>query len=468
MSQVSKVNDNDPLKSSVEMLELASEYSKAYLAEINSRSVEPDDSALDALKTLEVPLPDNGNSPAETIELLNSVGAPATVATTGGRFFGLVVGGALPATVGARVLNTAWDQLATSQATSPIAIQLEKVAATWLLDLFALPSHSSVGFVSGTTMGNFICLAAARHKLLARQGWNVEEQGLNGAPALHIVASEEIHVTVKKVLAMLGFGHANVDYVPSDENGAMMVDALPELSELSLVLTQAGNVNSGAFDPISDIADKTQEVGAWLHVDGAFGLWAATSRSKKQALHGYENADSWVTDGHKWLNTPYDCGIAICKHPEAMHNAMSTVAPYFAKGFDAAPKDMVPELSRSLRASEVWAALHSLGRAGVEGLINRCCEHANMAAGRLAMAGFEIVNDVVLNQVVVSHTEHEDKMAALADRVCASGEAWFGATHWKGRDAFRMSFSSWVTRDQDVNRAVDAIIDVARAMKILS
>lgn len=468
MPDKSKRISRNPLISSIEVLDLASEYSKRYLAEINTRRVEPGATAINALSNLDMPLPVSGTPPKHTISLLNEIGGPATVATAGGRFFGLVVGGSLPATVGARVLNAAWDQLATSSSTSPIAIQLEKVVSGWLLELFGLPPCSSVGLLSGTTMGNFICLAAARHKLLARQGWNAEEQGLNGAPALHIVASEEIHVTVKKVLSMLGFGHANVEYVACDENGAMMIDALPELSEMSLVLAQAGNVNSGAFDPISKIAEKTKEVGAWLHVDGAFGLWAATSKAKKHALLGYENADSWVTDGHKWLNTPYDCGIAICRHPEAMHNSMSTVAPYFAKGFDAAPKDMVPELSRSLRASEVWAALHSLGKEGIEELVDRCCKHATMAAQRLEQEGFDIVNEVNLNQVVVSHSKYEAKMAELAEQVCASGEAWFGATHWKGRDGFRMSFSSWVTQDEDVERALNAIIKAARKMKILA
>jgi len=364
-------------------------------------------------------------------------------------------------------MNAAWDQLATTRATSPVAFALERVVTDWLLELFGLPKGCSVGLVSGTTMGNFICLAAARHKILANQGWNVEERGLNGAPSIHVVASMEIHVTVKKVLAMLGLGHANVDYVPCDVNGAMILEKIPALTEMSIVLTQAGNVNSGAIDPISKIVDRANNTGAWVHVDGAFGLWAASSKSKSRLLQGYEKADSWVTDGHKWLNTPYDCGIAVCKHPEALHNSMATVAPYFKESGTVDSKDMVPELSRSLRASEVWAALHSLGKEGIEQLVDRCCDHAQKAANSLTLAGFEVLNDVVLNQVVVSHSTHQDKLAELVDRVCATGELWMGATHWQGRDAFRMSFSSWVTRDHDVERATDTIVDVARSMKIL-
>lgn len=395
--------------------------------------------------------------PLETIEKLDRLGSPATVATAAGRFFGLVVGGSLPATVGARVLNSAWDQLATMDATSPVGVELEQVAANWVLEVLDLPKESSVGFVTGTTMGNFVCLAAARHALLKRQGWDVEAQGLNGAPKIHIVASAEIHITVKKVLSMLGLGYADIEYAACDDDGAMLVDELPKLSELSLVLTQAGNVNSGAIDPISKISEAAREVGAWVHVDGAFGLWAAASSNKRHLIEGFENADSWVTDGHKWLNTPYDCGLAICKHPQDIHSSMATIAPYLEVGVHVAPKDMIPELSRSARGLDIWAALRSLGREGVEDLIDRCCTNASLMAASLEGMGFTILNQVVLNQVVVTLNGHEDKMAQLAMRVNRSGEAWFGPTIWKGRAAFRMSFSSWVTNEDDVVRTANAI-----------
>lgn len=456
----------NPLQSSIDALQSAQCKAQTYLKNIYTRAVTPSNSDLSNLAMLDIELPENSNEANESIELLDKYGSPATVATVGGRFYGLVVGGALPATVGTRVLAAAWDQLATSEATSPVSMQLERTATKWLQQLFGLPASCSVGFVSGTTMGNFVCLAAARHRQLAKQGWDVEKQGLCGAPPLHLVASEEIHITVTKVLAMLGLGSDNVESVATDDNGAMLLEAMPELKPESIVITQAGNVNSGAIDPISEIADLSRKVGAWVHVDGAFGLWAATSETSKHKLKGFEKADSWVTDGHKWLNTPYDCGIAFCQHPKSLHNAMATVAPYLSNGFDRAPKDMVPEFSRSARAMDVWAALHSLGKSGVSDLVDRCCQHARFAASELEKLGFEILNQVELNQVVVSHPTHENRLAELTDRVCANGEAWFGVTHWKQRDGFRLSFSSWVTTQGDVTRLINTIKSTATDMGI--
>lgn len=456
----------NPLEESIRALRSAVAGATDYLGGINQRAVAPTDASLTALSALDTDMPTDPQDPVSTIDMLNKLGSPATVATTGGRFYGLVVGGSLPATVGTRVLAAAWDQLATSEATSPVSMQIERTTARWLLRLFGLPLESSVGFVSGTTMGNFICLAAARTTQLSKQGWDVEKQGLVGSPPLHIVASEEIHVTVSKVLSMLGLGSANIDPVKTDPNGAMLLDHLPALTSHSIVLCQAGNVNSGAIDPIGAISERARKVGAWVHVDGAFGLWAAACNDKRELMQGFELADSWVTDGHKWLNTPYDCGIAFCRHPQSMHQAMSTVAPYLTKGFEAAPKDMVPELSRSARALDVWAALHSLGETGVDDLINRCCRHARTAADALDAMGFDILNKVSLNQVVVSHPTHEARLTDLVDAVCASGEAWFGVTRWKGRDGFRLSFSSWVTQDSDIHRLVSAIAKYAEELKI--
>ena len=448
---------SSPLADSVHAIEVASKMAAEYLTSLPERRVAPSDLALTNLEHFNEPLPHDLSDPAQTLELLHRYGSPATVATAAGRFFGLVVGGSIPAAAGARVLNAAWDQMATTDATSPVAVALEKVASGWVLELLGLPSESSVGYVSGTTMGNFVCLSAARHALLNKQGWNVEKQGLYGAPKLHVVASEETHITVKKVLSMLGLGSDNVNYVACDQDGAMRLDKLPPLTELSVVLTQAGNVNSGACDPIGEIARIAKQSGAWVHVDGAFGLWAAASRTKRALLPNLELADSWVTDGHKWLNTPYDCGMAICKHPSQVHAAMSTVAPYLKMGSAAAPKDMVPELSRTVRGVEMWATLRSLGRQGVEDLIDRCCDHAQIMAQALSGLGFEVLNQVVLNQVVATYPGKENQMTRLAEHVVHSGEAWFGPTHWRGRDAFRISFSSWVTSEADVHRAIAAI-----------
>ena len=457
-----------PLNASKRVLEQASKFSSEYFDYISMRQVQPSDCAKANLEKLTFALPESACDPLETLQLLQDIGSEATVATTGGRFHGLVVGGALPATVGARVLNAAWDQLATNEDTSPLAVHLERVAASWLKELFALPKESSVGFVTGTTMGNFICLAAARHRVLSKHGWNVEAKGLDGAPQLRIVASEEIHVTVKKVIAMLGLGTDNMELVPCDRNGVMKLEEMPELDQDTIVLAQAGNVNSGAVDRIAEIAKITKASDSWFHLDGAFGLWAAVSNSKKHLLSGLEQVDSCVTDGHKWLNTPYDCGIAICADAEAMHSAMSTVAPYFTKGSDIPPKDMVPELSRSARAIDIWAALHSLGRGGIEALIDRCCRHAVLASEILKQHGFEVLNDVVLNQIVISHPTQEHQLQELTNRVCASGETWFGTTFWQERHGFRMSFSSWVTSDEDVKRSISAILLEARNMKIIS
>jgi glutamate/tyrosine decarboxylase-like PLP-dependent enzyme len=311
-----------------------------------------------------------------TLELLDRAGSPATTATAGGRFFGLVMGGSLPAALGARVLAASWDQAGFNEVISPVAIRLEKIAGRWVLDLLGLPKDASVGFCTGATMGNFLCLAAARHALLERQGWNVERDGLFGAPKLRVIASAQSHVTIGKALGMLGVGTASVQRVSCDDNGAILDAAMPEVDAGTLVIAQAGNVNSGAIDPIGAIAARIKGSGAWLHVDGAFGFWAAASATTAHLLRGAEMADSWVVDSHKWLNTPYDCGMAICRHPQAIHAAMATQATYLAAGGKAPPKDMVPEFSRAARGVEVWAALHSLGRQGVADLIERCCAHA--------------------------------------------------------------------------------------------
>ncbi len=447
---------SDPLNSSELALRTAVQHAEVYLSDLYRRQVAPTPEALEALALLGGPMPKAGTNPQEVINTMATIGGPATMATAGGRYFGLVVGGSLPATVGTRVLNAAWDQLASSQSTSPLITRIEQITSQWLLELFGLPEDCSVGYVSGTTMGNFLCLAAARHEILMKYGWNVEKQGLRGSPQIQIVASAEIHVTVKKVLSMLGLGTADVVYVKTDQNGGMDVADLPVLGPNSIVLAQAGNVNTGAIDPIGKLGDITEQAGAWLHVDGAFGLWAAASENTRHWLKGYEKANSWVTDGHKWLNTPYDGAMAICRSPHAIHQAMATQAPYLVSGHAVEPKDMVPELSRGARALDVWAALKSLGKDGVALLVDRCCQHARLAARLLDDMGFEVLNDVVLNQVLVSHAE-STKLSQLVELVCQSGEAWFGLSRWRGVDAFRLSFSSWVTQEQDVLRLLQAI-----------
>jgi glutamate/tyrosine decarboxylase-like PLP-dependent enzyme len=451
------IDSHSLLVHSIDAFRVAAGHGERYLRDLEARNVAPNASALSDLERFREALPEGPSDPAASLDLLARYGGPATMATAAGRFFGLVVGGTLPAALGARVIASAWDQVVFNDGTSAVGVELEKIAAGWLLDLFGLPGEASVGFVTGTTMGALVCLAAARHALLAKAGWDVAAKGLNGAPRLHVVATAQMHVTNAKVLSLLGFGAQDITYVVCDEQGRMKPDALPELTGRSLVIAQAGNVNSGAVDPIGEICARARAAGAWVHVDGAFGLWAAASPKTRHLVSGYEAADSWVSDGHKWLNTPYDCGFAICRWPQAVHAVMATVAPYLKAGESAAPKDMVPEFSRSARGVEVWAALRSLGREGVADLVDRCCHLARLFADQLRAAGFEILNDVVLNQVVATLPGREAHMPEIAARVRASGEAWFGPTRWRGVDAIRLSVSSWVTTEEDVRRTVAAI-----------
>jgi len=428
-----------------------------YLHSLSERRVSPSQEALDALAGFDEKLPLRPSSVTDVLTMLHMLGSPATTATAAGRFFGLVVGGTLPATLGARILSSAWDQIVFNDVLSPVGVKLEQVASKWLLDILALPLQCSVGFTTGATAANFTCLAGARHTLLERQGWNVEKQGMSGSPPLRIVASEQIHVTVIKALTLLGIGTDNIEYIPCNTQGQIVPERLPHVNDRTVILLQAGNVNSGASDPIADIAAQTAGTGAWIHVDGAFGLWAAASPNVRKQLTGYDAADSWVVDGHKWLNTPYDCGIAISRTAGGVHSAMTTQAPYLKAGGTVAPKDMVLEFSRSARGVEVWAALKSLGRRGVASLVDRCCEHARSFELGLTKLGFEILNDVVLNQVVATFQGAEHRMSELAEAVQMSGDAWFGPTKWRDRQAIRISISSWITKPEDVERALEAI-----------
>ncbi len=445
----------DPRTQSRQSLELSSDMASAYLETIWQRDVAASERACADLSGFDGEMPVAPSDSSDTLHVLDKLGSPATTATTGGRFFGLVAGGTLPAALGARVLTSAWDQAVFSDVTSPVGVKLEQVASKWLLDVLGLPAHCSVGFVTGATMANFTCLAGARHAILEKQGWDVQKQGLWGAPPVRVIAGQQAHVTILKALTMLGIGTDLIEWVACDDQGRMDVSKMPVPDENTIVLAQSGNVNSGASDPIADIV--AQANGAWVHVDGAFGLWAAASDATRDQLAGYDGADSWVVDGHKWLNTPYDCGLAICKHPTAIHAAMATQAPYLKVGGEAAPKDMVPEFSRAARGAEIWAALHSLGREGLSDLLDRTCRHARMLADGLRDQGFEILNDVVLNQVVAAVPFADGWSGKMAADVQSSGEAWFGPTHWQGREAVRFSVSSWATTEDDIAQTLNAV-----------
>ena len=398
--------------------------------------------------------------PESVISFLDEVGSDATVATAGGRYFGFVTGGALPAATASSHLAAAWDQNTVLDVTSPLAAALESTCARWLVDILSLPVETAAGFVTGATMANFSGLAAARHALLKRQGWDVESQGLFGAPPITVVVGDEVHVSLLKALSLLGLGRDRVVRVPVDGQGRMRPDALPALGDSTIVCIQAGNVNSGAFDPAAEICAAARGTGAWVHVDGAFGLWAAAAPGRAHLTAGVEQADSWATDAHKWLNVPYDSGIVFCRDGSQLRGAMSTSAAYLIEGEKREPSHYTPELSRRARGIEIWAALRSLGRAGVAELIERTCQHAARFAQALNEAGYEVLNDVALNQVLVSFGDAETTRRVISE-IQAEGTCWCGGTVWQGHTAARISVSSWATTESDVERSIAAILRVA-------
>jgi len=443
------------------VLAKAAQCASEYLTSLYDRRVFPSDEALTQLEALSDELGDQGADPVEIIDLLHRVGSPATVASAGGRYFGYVIGGSLPAALGANWLAAAWDQNAFMASTSPVGARIEATALRWLLDILRLPAVCGGAFVTGATMASFTALAAARHALLAKSDWNVEENGLFGAPELNVVVSEETHASVLKALSMLGLGSRRVVRAPVDTQGRIALGKLPPLTPSTLVCTQAGNVNTGAFDPIGDICLRAREVGAWVHVDGAFGLWGAATPTLAHLTDGIAQADSWATDGHKWLNVPYDSGFAFVRDPVHLHSAMRSSAPYYSPSATREPGQFTPESSRRARGLEVWAALRSLGRLGLADLIERTCRYARRFAAGLRDAGFSILNDVELNQVLVSFGSAERTRRVIA-AIQSDGTCWCGATVWQGYHAMRISVSSWATTDKDVERSLESIIAIAR------
>jgi len=431
-----------------------------YIESLPRRRVRPPPEAVERLKLLDVPLQDEPMEPSTVLSELDEIGSPATVATTGGRYFGFVVGGCLPAAMAANMLAGVWDQNAAYEILSPVAASLEEVCGRWLISLLGLPQHSGVGFVTGATMANFSGLAAARHALLAREGWDVEAKGLFGAPAITVIVGEEVHASVFKVLGLLGLGRDRIIRVPVDGQGRMRAEALPRITGPTIVCMQAGNVNTGAFDPAEDICLAARESGAWLHVDGAFGLWALASPKLAHLAEGFEDADSWAMDGHKWLNVPQDSGIALVREPGHLRAAMATSAAYLIAGEGREPAHYVPESSRRARGIEIWAALRSLGRRGLADLIERTCSYASQFAEGLHAAGYDILNDVVLNQVLVSFGG-ADVTRRVIQRVQQEGTCWCGGTEWQGHVAMRISVSSWVTTEEDVQRSLEVILRIA-------
>lgn len=432
-----------------------------YLDELKERRVAPSAEAVRDLDGFREPLPASPTPPDEVVRMLDELGSPATMAMAGPRFFGFVIGGSLPAALGANWLAAAWDQNAGLFSSSPIAAVLEEISLRWLLEILALPMGCGGAFVTGATVANFTALAAARHAVLERVGWDVGCQGLFGAPPIQVVVGEEAHPSLIKSLGMLGLGRERVVRVPADSSGRMRAACLPELRGPSIVCLQAGNVNTGSFDPAAEICRRAHEQGAWVHVDGAFGLWAAASSRHAHLVEGVDSADSWATDAHKWLNVPYDSGLAFVRDPEILRGAMTVTAAYLPQVDRREPSQYVPELSRRARGIEIWAALKSLGRDGLAELIDRCCDCARRFADGLSKAGFPVLNDVILNQVLVSFGTPD-----LTERVIAAiqqdGTCWCGGTIWQGQHAMRISVSNWATTETDVDRSLEAMIRIAR------
>jgi glutamate/tyrosine decarboxylase-like PLP-dependent enzyme len=441
-------------------LDAAAELSRKYLSELPHRKVFPEDSALAALANFHEPLPEHPSDPGKVLRMLDDYGSPATVATAGGRYFGFVIGGTQPAALAASWLANTWDQNAAFRVMSPVAAELEDVVLGWVCEILNLPADCDGGLVTCATTANFTALAAARQALLERAGWNVADDGMFGAPPIDVVVGEELHASMLKALNLVGFGRKRVTIVPADDQGRMRADRLPKLTSNTVVCIQAGPVNSGSFDPAEEVCNRAREAGAWVHVDGAFGLWAAASPKYRKLVHGFEFADSWATDAHKWPNVNYDCGIVLTRHAKALRSAMTISAAYLQPGQRREPTHQTPEASRRARGIELWAALKSLGRQGMAELIERTCAHAQRFASGLREGGYQILNDVVINQVLVSFGSAE-KTSEVMRRVQQDGTCWCGGTVWRGKTAMRISVSSWATTEMDVERSLAAILRIA-------
>lgn len=447
-----------------EVLRIAAERGAKYAGNANSRNVAPSSDAIAALGKLREKFPGGPTEAKRVIEMLDEVGSPATVAMTAGRYFGFVIGGVLPAALGANWIAGAWGQNACLRVMSPIAAELEEIVLGWICEALQLPADCQGGLVTCATAANFCSLAAARSALLAREGWNVEEDGMFGAPPIDVIVGEEYHASMHKALSMVGLGKNRVTCVPTDAQGRMRADKLPaKISSRTVVCIQAGNVNTGAFDPAEEICRHAKEAGAWVHVDGAFGLWARVSPKYAELTRGLELADSWATDAHKWPNVGYDCGVVLVRDGMALKRSMGMSAAYLQAGSLREPTYHVPESSRRARGVELWAAMKSLGRSGLKDLIERTCEFAKLFAEKLRGAGYEVLNDVVINQVLVSFGSAE-KTREVIRRVQQEGTCWCGGTVWQGKTAMRISVSNWSTTKEDIEKSAETVIRMARSV----
>lgn len=457
-----------------QVLRQVADYAAAFRAETPARLHRPEQGYAEALARFDAPVPQAGAPLDQIISELIALSEPGLAAMTGPRFFGWVIGGTEPAGVAADWLASAWGQNAGNATATPSAAAAEEISGRWLLELLDLPRESSVGFVTGATIANFTCLAAARGEVLRRVGWDADKQGLFGAPPIHVVLGEEAHSTVFSALKYLGLGTERVVSVATNADGRMRTDAfeaaLKKLDGPIIAIAQAGHINSGAFDPFDEIAPLVHAKGGWLHVDGAFGLWARVAPDLAYLARGVEQADSWGTDGHKWLQTPHDCGYAIVRDRNAHRRAMLIAASYLPEGEERHPADYAPELSRRARGFPTWAMIRALGRAGIADMVSRHCALARRFAQKLAQEpDVEILNEVALNQIAVRLGKDMDgaRSDALTQRTIAriqrEGECFVGGAHWRGRQIIRISVIGASTTEADIDRSAEAILSAWRA-----
>jgi glutamate/tyrosine decarboxylase-like PLP-dependent enzyme len=451
-----------------DLLSAATDRSVRYLKDLETRRVSPSREGIAGLARFDVPLQNDPIDAKAVLAQLDEIGSPGTMAMAGPRFFGFVIGGSLPAALAANWLASAWDQNTGLFNSTPATSVLEQVALRWLLDVLGLPHECAGAFVTGTTVAHITALAAARHAVLKKVGWDVEANGLFGAPPVTVITSAEAHPTLFKALGVVGLGRNRVIKVPVDAQGRMLARSLPKITGPTIVCAQAGNVNTGSFDEVAAICARAHEAGAWVHVDGAFGLWARVAPTRADLVEGVEHADSWATDCHKWLNVPYDSGIAFVRDGLALRQSMAITAEYLpTETPQRNPSDYTPELSRRARGVDVWAAMRALGRSGLAEMVERHCRQARRFAEGLSAAGFEILNDVVLNQVLVSFGA-PDVTRRMIREIQDDGTMWAGETLWQGRTAMRISVIGWSTTDEDVEKCLAAIVRIAGRSRVTS
>ena len=437
---------------------------KEFETGFDKNPVVPFENAVKAIEAFDEPMPLNETEALDVMKMLHEIGTPATTLSRSGRFFGFVVGGTLPVAQASNWLTTAWDQNAALTVLGYPAAKLEQVSRKWIVEMLNLPSDVAMGFVSGATMAGFTALSSARIRIYKNQGYDLKKSGLKNAPDIKIIVNADIHATNITALGYMGYGRDEIIFSPVDDQGRIIVDQLPDLDENTIILLQAGNINSGAFDDFKTICAMAKKTGSWVHLDGAFGGWLKVSPTRGHLADGMELADSWSIDCHKWLNVPYDSAIAICRDRDAMREAFTISASYSTTDGERIPNNYTPELSRRARGVDVWAALKHLGKNGLGGMIDRCCDHAKYFARELEQIGFTIMNDVVINQIVFCLNDNDDeRLDRIFKHVNASGKAWFGSTHWRGRTVYRMSIISHETTKDDLKVALDAIKD---AMKV--